>query len=247
YNFHISSGPKATGLDREFQVVRDGNGFLERLKSNESAVRVGLQVGIGAIIGLADNTEADILSVIMHGRKLVDHYPDEIQPIIIGMPAWNAITTANTDNRIALGFKFDDFENRFELISSIYLLGFPDHLAWVFANGRVSPQIQLDCIETAACFTSTLVQIAPGGYLEFNADGTLVDDHERMFVKSTVPLEELKKDIVLSGEQFSHYFATHEEYLEMFANRRLRPVSDNDFIVSAVEAEQVSREVLSAV
>ncbi len=245
YNFHISSGPKATGIDRDFQVIRDGNGFLDRLKSNESAVRVGLQVGIGSIIGLADNTEADILSVIMHGRKLAEHYPEEIQPIIIGMPAWNAITTANTDNRIALGFKFDDFESRFELISSIYLLGFPDHLAWVFANGRVSPEIQMDCISTAACFTSTLVQIAPGGYLEFDDDGNLIGDHQQLFLKSTVPLDELKKDIVLSGEQFAHYFATHEEYLEMFADRQLRPVPDNDFIVKAVEANRVSREVLT--
>ncbi len=245
YNFHISSGPKATGINRDFQVEQKGNGFLDRLKSNESAVRVGLQVGIGSIIGLADNTEADILSVIMHGRKLAEHYPEEIQPIIIGMPAWNAITTTNTDNRMALGFKFDDFESRFELISSIYLLGFPDHLAWVFANGRVSPEIQMDCIETAACFTSTLVQIAPGGYLEFDDDGNLIGDHEQMFLKSTVPLDELKKDIVLSGEQFSHYFATHEEYLAMFADRQLTAVPDNDFIVNAVEANRVSKEVLA--
>ena len=245
YNFHISSGPKATGVDEDFNVVRGGNGFLERLKSNESAVRAGLQVGIGAIIGLADNTEADILSVVMHGRKLIEHYPDEIQPIIIGMPAWNAITTANTDNRLALGFHFDDFEERFELISSIYLLAFPDHLAWVFANGRVRPEIQLDCIETAACFTSTLVQIAPGGYLEFNPDGSLAGDHGELFVKSTIPLDELNRDVVLSGEQFSHYFATHEEYLQMFEQRHLRTVSDASLIDQAVAADRVAGGALS--
>ena len=44
---------------------------------------------------------------------------------------------------------------------------------------------------------ATLVQIAPGGYLEFDDDGTLRGDHEELFVKSTIPLEQLTRYPVL--------------------------------------------------
>ena len=242
YNFHVPAGPKAKGLTRDFRVVRDGNGFLERLKSNESAVRAGLQVGLGAMVGLADNTEADILSVIMHGNKLLNHYSGHIQPIIIGMPAWNAITTGKTDNRFSLGFHFDDFESRFELISAIYLLSFPDYLSWVFANGRVRPEVQINCIKTASCFTSTLVQIAPGGYLDFDVDGNLLEDKESMFVSSSLPLDKLNQETILSGEQFSHFYASHEEFLNMFATRELCVTSDRSFIMEAIAAQRVSEQ-----
>ncbi len=244
YNFHVPSGPKAKGLDKDFRIVRNGNGFLERLKSNESAVRVGLQVGLGAMIGLADNTEADILSAIMHGNKLLTHYSGHVQPLIIGMPAWNAITTEKTDNRLELGFQFGDFESRFELMSAIYLLSFPDQLSWVFANGRVNPSVQIDCIKTAACFTSTLVQIAPGGYLDFDTDGNLLGDKESIFVSSTVPLNKLDQETILSGEQFCHFNASHEEFLEMFKNREICVVSDKSFVREAIGAEKVWKEAV---
>ena len=81
------------------------------------AIRCGLQAGMGAMIGLSPITEADMLSVIIHGQELLSHYAGEVQPIIIGMPAWNSITTVNSDNRYDLGFDFD-VEGNFELLSA---------------------------------------------------------------------------------------------------------------------------------
>ena len=230
YDFHIPTGPKATGIDLEFNITRDGNGYLQRLKSQEMAIRCGLQAGMGAMIGLSPITEADMLSVIIHGRELLAHYAGDVQPIIIGMPAWNSITTVNSDNRYELGFDFD-VEGNFELLSAIYLLSFPDRMAWVFANGRVAPEIQTACVRTAACFTSTCVQIAPGAYLDIDAQlGTA--DKKRLFVRSTVEPEKLTKERVLAGEQFVHYYLTHGDFLELFADQGLEVVNDRSLLVS---------------
>lgn len=229
YDFHIPTGPKATGIDLDFNITRDGNGYLQRLKSQELAIRCGLQAGLGAMIGLSPITEADMLSVIMHGQKLLSHYEDGIQPLIIGMPAWNPITTVDSDNRYALGFDFE-VEGNFELLSAIYLLAFPDRHAWVFANGRVAPEVQAACVRTAACFTSTCVQIAPGAYLDLDAQlGTA--DKKRMFVRSTVEPEKLTKERVLAGEQFVHYYLTHGDFLDMFSDRGLEVVNDRSLLL----------------
>ena len=230
YDFHIPSGPKATGIDLEFNITRDGNGYLQRLKSQEMAIRCGLQAGMGAMIGLSPITEADMLSVIIHGQELLSHYAGDIQPLIIGMPAWNSITTVNADNRDDLGFDFD-VEGNFELLSAIYLLSFPDRMAWVFANGRVAPDVQTACVRTAACFTSTCVQIAPGAYLDIDAQlGTA--EKKRFFVRSTVEPEKLTKERVLAGEQFVHYYLTHGDFLDLFADQGLEVVNDRSLLVS---------------
>ncbi len=230
YDFHIPTGPKATGIDLDFNITRDGNGYLQRLKSQEMAIRCGLQAGMGAMIGLSPITEADMLSVIIHGQELLTHYAGAIQPLIIGMPAWNSITTVNSDNRDDLGFDFD-VEGNFQLLSAIYLLAFPDRMAWVFANGRVAPDVQTACVRTAACFTSTCVQIAPGAYLDIDAQlGTA--DKKRFFVRSTVEPEKLTKERVLAGEQFVHYYLTHGDFLDLFADQGLEVVNDRSLLVS---------------
>jgi hypothetical protein len=230
FDFHIPTGPKATGIDLEFNITRNGNGYLQRLKSQEMAIRCGLQAGIAAMIGLSPITEADVLSVIVHGHKLLSHYEGEIQPLIIGMPAWNSITTVNTDNRFALGFDFD-VEGNFELLSAIYLLAFPDRKAWVFANGRVAPEVQTACVRTAACFTSTCVQIAPGAYLDIDAQlGTA--DKKRLFVRSSVEPEKLTKERVLAGEQFVHYYLTHGDFLDLFSEQGLEVVNDRSLLLT---------------
>ena len=85
---YVNNGPKAKGLTQEFKLDPNGDGHLQRMQSQEGAVKAGLQVGLGVMIGLSDKVEADILSVIQHGQKLIEVYPDKIQPIIIGMPTW---------------------------------------------------------------------------------------------------------------------------------------------------------------
>jgi 2-iminoacetate synthase len=229
FNFHIPSGPKATGIDLEFKMVSGGDGFMARLQSQEFAVRAGLQVGIGTMIGLARDAEADILSAVMHGQGLIEHYGDRVLPLIIGMPAWNSITTDATDNRSALSRPFDS-ERNFELIAAIYLLAFPDQRAWVFANGRVNPEVQTNCVVTASCFTSTLVQIAPGAYLgldpELSRGGKLV----RFFAKKSLSDEEVTQEKILSGEQFMHYLMSHDEFVNKFTSRGLNMVSDQSLL-----------------
>ncbi|MFM2449110.1 MAG: hypothetical protein RIS44_1560, partial [Pseudomonadota bacterium] len=241
FNFHIPSGPKATGIDLEFKMVSGGDGFMARLQSQEFAVRAGLQVGIGTMIGLSDNAEADILSAVMHGKGLIDHYGDRVLPLIIGMPAWNSITTDATDNRSALSRPFDS-ERNFELIAAIYLLAFPDRRAWVFANGRVHPEVQTNCVVTASCFTSTLVQIAPGAYLGLDPELTRGTKLVRFFAKKSLADEEVTQENILSGEQFMHYLLSHDEFVSKFTSRGLSMVSDQCLL-----DQQMPRESAAAV
>jgi 2-iminoacetate synthase len=225
FHYHIPSGPKAWGIDLEFNMTKGGDGFLQRLQSQEMAIRAGLQAGLGTMIGLAEHTEADILSVVIHGQKLLEHYGNEVQPLIIGMPAWNSITTRTTDNKDSLGFGFQT-EPNFELIAAIYLLAFPNERAWVFANGRVAPNIQTNCVESAAFFTSTLVQIAPGAYLGLNEELAGKLDKELIFSKASIEHDEITQEKIMSGEQFMHYLMPHDDFVRMFMERGLKVVSD---------------------
>ncbi len=228
YREHIPAGPKAWGVDHNLRLQKKTDehaGYLHRMQSQELAIRAGLQVGLGAMIGLSPLTEADILSVVLHGKKLIEHYGEMVEPLIIGMPAWNAILTEGTDNRTDSNFDFDT-EGNFELIAAIYLLAFPDRMAWVFANGRVAPEIQTNCIETACCFTSTLVQIAPGAYLDFEkSDVSAMYQRVRGLSNQTPTFDE-----VMSGEQFVHYIASHEDFIEEFKVRNLHVVSDRSYL-----------------
>jgi 2-iminoacetate synthase len=229
FEFHIPTGPKAWGIDLAFNMQRGGDGFLARLRSQEYAIRAGLQAGLGTMIGLAEVAEADILSVIMHGQALIAHYGHSVLPLIIGMPAWNAITTEASDNLSSLRKPFD-VERNFELIAAIYLLAFPDKRAWVFANGRVNPEVQTNCVETASCFTSTLVQIAPGAYLGLDPKFADTGAPVRFFAKRSVPDEELTQAKILSGEQFMHYLMSHDEFVNKFMGRGLTIVSDQSLL-----------------
>lgn len=224
YNHHIPTGPKATGIDHNLKLQKrtdDSTGWLHRMMSQEMAVRAGMQVGMGCMIGLADVAEADILSVILHGNKLIEHYADEIEPVIIGMPTWNPITTANTDNAAEMRPPFEA-EKNFEFVAAMYLLSFPNRMVWVFANGRVHPDIQTRCVENASVFTSTLVQIAPGAYL--GLDGNKVPRNMFERVKG-VPDGELTHEDVLSGEQFVHFYESHESFVQRFEDVGLNVVS----------------------
>jgi 2-iminoacetate synthase len=241
FNFHIPSGPKATGIDLDFKMVSGGDGFMARLQSQEFAIRAGLQVGIGTMIGLADEAEADILSAVMHGKGLIEHYGDKVLPLIIGMPAWNSITTDATDNRGALSRPFDS-ERNFELIAAIYLLAFPDQRAWVFANGRVNPEVQTNCVVTASCFTSTLVQIAPGAYLGLDPELAQGTKLVRFFAKKSLADDEVTQEKILSGEQFMHYLMSHDEFVSKFTARGLNMVSDQSLLDHQAKTKRESPE-----
>lgn len=222
---YVTRGPKAWGIDDGYNVVKDGDGFLARLKSQEYAVRADLQVGIGCMLGLSDCPEVDVLSTIAHGKKLIMNYGNSIKPIIIGMPTWNKITTGTTDlkNRIGKNFNVADY---FELLSAIYLLAFPDGMAWIFPNCRVSKKIQLASILTAGCFTSTMVRVVPGGYFNFK-DPQM--DKSKIYSSLSIKNEENIFKEILIGEQFVHEYDTHENYLNLFQENGLE-LSDEDGI-----------------
>jgi len=249
YNYHIPSGPKAWGVDENLKLQKKTDksvDFLHRLQSQEFAIREGLQAGLGAMIGLSPTTEADILSVVIHGQKLLSHYGDHVQPMIIGMPAWNAILTEETDQRMDEGFDFDT-EKNFELLSAFYLLAFPDNQAWVFSNGRVAPEIQQDCISTAACFTSTQVEIAPGAYLVGLNDADAQVDVVNFQRTHGFNEEDITKKEILDGEQFKHYYDLHESFIEMFVNNGLNVVNDSSYLpkrnAATIQEERVAEAV----
>jgi 2-iminoacetate synthase len=223
YNHHITDGPKARGIDINYKVIPRGNGYLTRLRSQEEAIRAGLQVGIGTMLGLCTYPAEDILSLIIHGKLLIGKYEENIQPIIIGMPTWNHITTANYD-LLDLQKRTLDIENDFELIAAIYLLSFPDGYCWVFPNCRVTKKIQVQSILTAGCFTSTMVRVGPGAYLN------IIENFQEIFAKASSNIEYLTMEKIIQGEQFRHHFDTHKNYIKLFKKNGLEVVNDYKFL-----------------
>jgi hypothetical protein len=220
---YVNNGPKAKGITSSFKIDQSGDGHLQRMQSQENAIRANLQVGLGVMIGLDENVESDILAVIIHGKKLIETYQEIIQPLIIGMPTWNPITTSN-DN-LDISRRPIDLEENFELIAAIYLLSFPDYLAWVFPNCRVSLKTQLESVKTAGIFTSTMVRVGPGAYLA-NSSSNFSD----YFDKTSIPNSNLNSDLILKGEQFVHHFHSHKEYADQFEDAGLRIISDSEVL-----------------
>lgn len=227
FNSYVTSGPKAFGIDEDFKLVRNGDGFLARMKSQENAVRAGLQVGIGCMLGLASQPEADILSVISHGQELAKNYAHNLKPLIIGMPTWNPIVNHNSDIRESSGYSFNA-EQLFELVSAIYLLSFPDFIAWVFPNCRVSKETQMRSIITAGCFTSTMVRVGPGAYLSMDGKDLLATAN---FERSSLEYNQLDDAKILEAEQFRHHFDSHDNYVAKFNQHGLEIVNDAHFLI----------------
>ncbi|MGE3611038.1 MAG: hypothetical protein AB7I27_15715 [Bacteriovoracaceae bacterium] len=233
---HVSSGPKAHGILMDFTVDPKKNGYIARMKSHEYAVRSGLQVGLGVMIGLSADPEIDILSVILHAQELIKNYRSVINPIIIGMPTWNSITTSNTDNLVQHRQPLN-IEDNFELISAIYLLALPDYFAWVFPNCRVSKKTQLKSIISAGCFTSTMVRVGPGAYLDLLNEKAI----ESAFIKSSKNKKKLDQENILKAEQFIHHFDSHEKYLEEFIANDIRVSTDQSILEKFKRETNVDR------
>jgi 2-iminoacetate synthase len=219
YNKYVLSGQKRFSITEDFALDKSGDGWQFRIESQERAIQEGLQVGIGAMLGLNPKIEAEVLSVILHGRLLIDHYGPLPWPFIIGMPVWNPITTPTKDLRQPFWL---NLQESFAFISAVYLLGFPDFAAWVFPNCRVSPKVQERSLEIAGCFTSTEVRLAPGAYKinQSSSDWTEHFDKVAGVPKNFSPAELLK------GEQFSHSYMIHEKYLDLFRAHGLQKTDD---------------------
>jgi 2-iminoacetate synthase ThiH len=214
YDDHIRSGPKAFGVDDDFKLVKGGNGFLFRLQSQDRAARAGLGVSVGAMLGLNGDLAFEILATIHHARYLCETYHLH-KPVIVGMPTWNSITTAETDTRPAQTISMEDY---FSYFASIYLLALSDKNVWIFPNCRVSMNSQIDAVRAAGAYTSTEVKVGPGGYLgeAFHR----LDPQTRQSVigklraglKVEGDVSELVKHLD-TLEQFRHHFHLHEDYV----------------------------------
>jgi 2-iminoacetate synthase ThiH len=123
YNRQIASGPKAWGIDENWKVLTGGDGYAFRLGAQERALRAGLEVALGTILGLNDNLNFEILATVRHARHLMQNYAVTPQsPLVIGMPTWNEITTPATDNRPAGRERVNPY---FSYIAALYLLSLP--------------------------------------------------------------------------------------------------------------------------
>jgi 2-iminoacetate synthase ThiH len=214
YNRHITSGPKAHGVDDKFKVVKSGDGFLFRLQSQDRAAKAGLGLSVGAMLGLNKNIAFEVLATIHHARYLCTTYNPKL-PVIVGMPTWNNITTAETDTRPEQTLDMEDY---FSYFASIYLLGLSDKNIWVFPNCRVSLASQVEAVRAAGAYTSTEVKVGPGGYL---AEAIRDLDSE---TRDSV-IRKLRGGLKAEGdfsalidrldelEQFQHHFHLHEDYV----------------------------------
>jgi hypothetical protein len=220
YRKHIVHGPKAKGITENWKVVHDGDGYSFRLESQERALRAGLEVALGSMLGLNENLNFEVLATIAHARYLIEKYGiNEDIPLIIGMPIWNPITTPTTDNRPQSGWMIDPY---FSYIAAIYFLALPKGRAWIFPNCRVGIEEQIEAVMAGGVFTSTEVKLGPGGYLpallaEKRVNGQSTKELENIIASemgiSTLDLDSFSS-CLNSKEQFLHHYYPHEVYLE---------------------------------
>lgn len=219
YRRHILNGPKRHGVTAGWKVPPDGDGYTFRLHAQERALDANLDVAMGTILGLNEDLNFEILSAITHLRYLQQHPRVSARhPVIVGLPTWNRIPTASTDQRPADRASIEPF---FSYIASLYLLACPSKATWVFPNCRVGFAQQIEATWAAGVFTSTEVKLGPGGYLP------AVLTEKRRRGECTRALEELILfefsgrghdvnavfDALDRKEQFVHHYATHDDYV----------------------------------
>ncbi|MDG5788613.1 hypothetical protein QA612_14100 [Evansella sp. AB-P1] len=220
YNKSIVAGPKAFGITDSFKIVKQGDGFTFRLQSQDRAYKAGLQVALGTMIGFNENLAFEILATICHAKHFINNYSiDESNPVIIGMPTWNTITTKDTDNR---PIDHESIEPYFSYISALYFLACPKSKVWVFPNCRVSLPTQIEAVATSGYFTSTEVKVGPGGYLKSAIENMEEEKKERIisFIKENMDKLSARDEDIFGlldrMEQFNHTYHLHEKYIESF-------------------------------
>ncbi len=227
YQRHVVRGPKAHGIGERWRVDSHGDGYSFRLHAQERALDAGLEVAIGAILGLNKNLNFEILATIDHARCLRDRYPIAADnPLIIGMPTWNPITTPTTDRRPAYT---DNIDTYFSYIAALYLLALPYEDTWVFPNCRVDIDTQVESVQAAGVFTSTEVKLGPGGYLPALLASMRRRGESTAELEALIEAESRKQHVRPSDflraldkkEQFVHYYGVHEEYVRKFAHAGL--------------------------
>lgn len=218
YRQHVVGGPKAFGVDDNWKVDKSGDGCTFRIESQERAMRQGLEVALGSMLGLNPDIFTEFLATVDHARYLADNYGSSPEhPLIIGMPIWNSITTRETDLRPAQTISMASI---FPALSAIYLLSLPHDYTWVFPNCRVPLKTQILSAQVAGAFSSTEVKVGPGGYLpsilkQMKDKGLSTQEIEE---KLGILLKDREWDITQlqklldEREQFIHHYHEHDVY-----------------------------------
>jgi len=226
---HIKGGPKAFGITDDWKLDRNGDGCAFRIQSQERALRAGLEVALGSMLGLNPDVTSEFLASVDHARYLMNNYEfSREHPMIIGMPIWNNITTRETDLRPA---ELLDMNTLFPALAALYLLALPSDATWIFPNCRVPMKTQIQASRIAGAFSSTEVKLGPGGYLpsiiaQMRTEGQDTRELENQVFQllkesSDSDLESMRK-MLDEREQFLHHYHEHSRYATAMINEGLR-------------------------
>lgn len=219
YRAHILAGPKHHGIGNDWKTRDDGDGWRFRLQSQERAMRAGLEVALGTMLGLNPDVITEFLCVVDHARYLVASYGASAgKPVIIGMPRWNPITTPETDRRPG---SVPNIDRIFPDLAALYLLALPSPGTWVFPNCRVPLPIQVEAVRVGGAFTSTEVKLGPGGYLpslmkRMDSAGEDTSDLRSRLgaLLRQVDDDETVEHALDAREQFVHHYHAHGVYCD---------------------------------
>lgn len=232
FDSHIKGGPKAFGITDDWKVDRSGNGCEFRIQSQERAMRAGLEVALGSMLGLNPDVTTEFLATVDHARYLMVHYGASSEhPLIIGMPIWNAITTRETDLRPAERL---DMNALFPALAALYLLALPHEATWVFPNCRVPLDTQIDAAKVAGAFSSTEVKLGPGGYLpgvisrlrEQGQDTAALEERIYSLMRENGSDLTQMRRLLDEREQFIHHYHEHQRYQAAMEAADLRLTQD---------------------
>jgi 2-iminoacetate synthase ThiH len=230
FHQHVVNGPKAYGISDDWKVTRTGDGCGFRIESQERAMRAGLEVALGSMLGLNPDVCTEFLATIEHARYLQETYGSTADhPIIIGMPIWNAITTRETDLRPA---DAPSLQSLFPALAALYLLALPTEGTWVFPNCRVPLKIQIEAARVGGAFSSTEVKLGPGGYLPtiIQRKRAVGEDVSELLHRVQALLRDADDDVehlqrtLDQREQFIHHYHAHTTYQEAMAAAGLEMV-----------------------
>jgi len=227
----VRGGPKAHGLREDWTSDPSGDGWLFRYQSQERALRAGIEVALGTMIGHSPDIVFEFIATVDHARALFARYeitPEH--PLIVGMPIWNPIPTRGADLRPR---EAPDVGKLFPVFAALYLLALPSAATWVFPNCRVPLHVQVEAARVAGAFTSTSVKLGPGGYLP-----SVIERMERQGQDTQALRRRLAAMLRDAGdevhelaralderEQFIHHYAAHEAYVKALAAAGLRMIN----------------------
>ena len=241
YARHILAGPKAHGITDDYKLGPKGSGYQFRLDAQERAMRAGLDVALGVMLGLSPSPHFEFLMLLQHTRYLLNLECGQGAQIIVGMPTWNKLTTPATDLRPRLEINLKTFS---PIYAALLFLCLPKGRPWVFPTCRVSEDPHLTAVEIAGPFTCTEINLGPGGYLpraikQQQANGVatdaLMEQMQRWMRSESKDLNAYQQEFD-AAEQFMHYHHQHDQLAAAMQRRQLRLVSTEELIAASMQA-----------